>query len=90
MSDNSLAVKIREVASRIRELREIVGIDVYEMAKETGVTVDEYLACERGEMDLNFAFLYRCAQVLGVDVTDIIEGSSPKLAGYTVVRKGEG
>ena len=90
MSDNSLAVKIKEVASRIRALREIVGIDVYDIAKEVGVTVDEYLACERGEMDLNFAFLYRTAQVLGVDVTDIIEGSSPRLAGYTVVRSGEG
>ena len=90
MTDKSLDVKIKEVAARIRELRSVAGLDVHEIANEVGVTVDEYLACERGEMDLNFAFLYRCAQVFGVDVTDIIEGSSPKLAGYTVVRNGEG
>ncbi len=90
MTDKSLDVKIKEVAARIRELRSIAGLDVREIAREVGVTVDEYLACERGDMDLNFAFLYRCAQVFGVDVTDIIEGSSPKLAGYTVVRNGEG
>ncbi len=90
MTDKSLDVKIKEVATRIRELRSVAGLDVHEIANEVGVTVDEYLACERGEMDLNFAFLYRCAQIFGVDVTDIIEGSSPKLAGYTVVRSGEG
>ena len=90
MTDKSLDVKIKEVAARIRELRSVAGLDIHEIANEVGVTVDEYLACERGEMDLNFAFLYRCAQVFGVDVTDIIEGSSPKLAGYTVVRNGEG
>ena len=50
-----------------------------EMAQSTGVTVDEYLKCENGDNDLNFAFIYRCALALRVNVTDIIEGDSPKL-----------
>ena len=85
-----LQFKITEMAERIKTLREIVGLSTEEMALKTGVTVEEYLACEAGESDLNFAFLYRCALALGVDVTEIIEGKSPRLAGYTVTRAGKG
>ena len=85
-----LEFKIQEMASRIRELREIIGFTTAEMAPKTGVDEAEYIACEAGLSDLNFAFIYRCALVLGVDVTDIIEGKSPTLAGYTLTRKGDG
>ncbi len=90
MKTTGLEFKIMEMAKRIADLREIVGLSVEEMAHKTGISEEEYLACEAGQRDLNFAFLYRCALALKVDVTDIIEGSSPRLAGYTVTRRGEG
>ena len=86
----ALDIKIREMASRIRELRELEGKTVAEMAAYTDVTQAEYEACESGLKDLNFAFIYRCAQALNVNVTDIIEGISPNLKSYTVTRKGAG
>ncbi len=85
-----LDFKIKEMAGRIRALREIVGLTPHEMAAKTDVTVDEYILCEAGESDLNFAFIYRCALALGVNVTDIIEGRSPTLRSYTVTRNGHG
>ncbi len=85
-----LEFKIQEMAGRIAELRTIIGLTVDEMALRTGTSVSEYRACEEGRSDLTFAFLYRCALALGVDVTDIIEGHSPRLAAYTVTRSGEG
>ncbi len=85
-----LDLKIMEIAKRIKELREIMGISVETMAKLTDVTKEEYVACEKGEHDLSFAFIYRCAIALGVDVTDIVEGVSPMLKSYTVTRRGEG
>ncbi len=85
-----LDLKIQEMAGRIAELRSIVGLTQDEMALRTGISVSEYRSCEEGRSDLSFAFLYRCALALGVDVTDIIEGHSPRLAAYTVTRKGEG
>ncbi len=88
--NKGLDKKIKEMAGRIKELREIEGLTASEMAIKTGVTVDEYLACERGESDLNFAFIYRCANALSVNVTEIIEGISPKLKSYTVTRYGNG
>ena len=86
----ALDYKIGEMAARIRELREIEGLSPEEMAEKTDVTVAEYLDCEAGRSDLNFAFIYRCALAFNVDVTDIIEGHSPTLRSFTLTRSGEG
>ncbi len=85
-----LDLKIKEMAKRIKELREIEGISEQKMAQLTGISADEYIKCEKGEKDLNFAFIYRCASALKVNVTDIIEGYSPNLKSYTVTRAGSG
>ncbi|MCQ2558212.1 MAG: AMP-binding protein [Oscillospiraceae bacterium] len=85
-----LDFKIQEMAGRIHELREISGYTTLEMAQKTGVSEEEYIACESGESDLHFAFLYRCALAFSVDVTDLIEGKSPKLRSYTLTRSGAG
>ena len=85
-----LDFKIKEMAGRIKELRELENLSPAEMAEKTGVSVEEYLLCEKGESDLNFAFIYRCSIALKVNVTDIIEGYSPRLKSYTVTRFGKG
>ncbi|MBE7016220.1 MAG: cupin domain-containing protein [Ruminococcaceae bacterium] len=85
-----LDLKIKEMATRIKELREIEGISESTMSRLTDVSVEEYIACENGQHDLSFAFIYRCALAFNVDVTDIIEGVSPTLKSYTVTRSGKG
>ena len=87
---SGLDFKIKEMAGRIRALREIEGLEPSQMAAKTGISTEEYLRCESGESDLNFAFIYRCALALNVNVTEIIEGYSPKLKSYTVTRAGAG
>ncbi len=90
MTMTGLDFKIKEMAGRIRALREIEGLDPVQMAVKTGVSEAEYMRCESGECDLNFAFIYRCALALNVNVTEIIEGYAPKLKSYTVTRAGAG
>ena len=82
--------KLREVAGRIRELRQISGLSVEEMAQRTDVSVEEYMACEEGSRNMSIAFLYRCVLIFGVDFSDLLEGRSPKLRSYALTRKGEG
>ena len=82
--------KIREVAGRIRELREISGFTVEEMASRTNLSVEEYIQCESGNRNLSIAFLYRCTLSFGVDMSDLLEGRSAKLRQYDLTRKGEG
>ena len=85
-----LDLKIKEVAGRIKELREIEGLSQQDMALKTDVSLEEYQKCEQGESNLTFAFIYRCSLALKVNVTDIIEGYSPELKAFTVTRNGAG
>jgi len=85
-----LEFKIREITDRIRELRTILGYSEADLAKKLGMREDEYISYEAGEEELNFAFLYNCAQALDVDVTELIEGTAPLLRSYILTRSGEG
>ncbi|MDO4797226.1 MAG: cupin domain-containing protein [Coriobacteriales bacterium] len=80
----------RDVANRIRSLREDNEFSIEEMAEFTGRSAQEYIARESGEMDLTFTFVYKCAIKLGVDVVELLTGESPRLRYYEVVRAGEG
>jgi transcriptional regulator with XRE-family HTH domain len=79
-----------EVVTRIRTLREDLGISTEHMAEATGRTVEQYEAQEAGSEDLSFTFLYKAARRLGVDVIELLTGESPHLTHYSIVRKGEG
>lgn len=79
-----------EIRHRIRALREDLGLTMQEMANATGRSMAEYAAQESGEADLTFTFIYKCANKLGVDVTELLTGESPHLKGFSLVRDGEG
>ena len=81
---------LKETAGRIKEMREIMGFTVEEMAEKTEVTPEQYLIYEKGEADLPFTFIHKCALAFGIDITAIIEGRTTHLASYTVTRKGMG
>ena len=90
MNRNNTLSQLSEVATRIKELREIMGFSVSEMTEHTNVTEEQYLAYESGKEDIPFSFIHKCALAFGVEMTDLLEGSSAKLSGYTVTRKGQG
>jgi transcriptional regulator with XRE-family HTH domain len=82
--------RIADVAARLHSLREDTGLTMQEMAEATGLSVAEYEAMERGDVDLSFTVLYRAADKLGVDIIDLLTGEGPHLTRYSVVRAGEG
>ena len=82
--------QLERIAERIRELREIFGYSTAEMAKLTDLSEDTYLSYESGTVDLPFTFMHKCAKVCGIEITEILEGHSAKLSGYTITRKGKG
>ena len=83
-------VKLQEVATRIREMRDICGFTQAEMAEKTEVSVEEYCRYEAGELDFPFSFIHKCALAFDIGITDLLEGRSAHLSSYTVTRKGEG
>ena len=90
METKTMDLKLAEVGARIREMREISGYSVSDMAALTEVSVKEYQAYEDGLADFPFTFIHKCALAFNIEITDILEGHSAKLSAYTVTRRGEG
>ena len=81
---------LRDVAARIQELREISGYTAEEMAQKTDVSAEQYKSYESGNVDIPFTFIHKCALCFGVEISDLMEGTSAHLTSYTVTRKGAG
>ncbi len=82
--------KIKDIALRVKDLREIAGFTQGEMAKKIDISEQDYVAFEKGDTDFGFTFIYKCAQAFGVEIKDLLEGSSPVLRSYNVTHKGGG
>ncbi len=81
---------LKEVAGRIKDLRVAKGYTPEELAKLTGVSVEDYMLLEKGETDFSFTFIYKCAKACGVEVVDLLEGRSTTLTSFAITRRGEG
>ena len=81
---------IKEVAERLKGMRDILNISKEEMCEKTGVSMEEYDLIENGEKDFSVTFVYKCAEVFGVDIIELLTGENPKLKRYNVIRKGTG
>ncbi len=90
MTTQSSMNQLQNVAQRISEMRRIMGYTHKEMAEMTEVTEELYRSYETGTVDLPFTFIHKCAKVFGIELTEILEGNTAKLSGYTVTRRGEG
>ena len=74
--------KIQLIALRMRDLREISGMSAEEVAEKSGVNADVYKEYESGTRDFSFSHLFNIAETLGVDISDLLTGESPRLRGY--------
>jgi len=90
MNNQTNTNQLERIALRIREMRQILGYSTVKMAELTDLSEETYLSYESGTVDLPFTFMHKCAQVYGIEITDILEGHSAKLSGYTITRKGDG
>lgn len=90
MNNSNTLNSLQETAARIKEMREILGFSIAEMADKTEVSVEDYCAYEDGRADFPFTFIHKCALAFGIDITALLEGRTTHLSSYTVTRKGQG
>ncbi|MDR1775843.1 MAG: cupin domain-containing protein [Actinomycetes bacterium] len=84
------SARLREIAMRMRSLREDLEISIEDMAAATNKSVEVYTALESGSEDFSFTTLYHAANRLGVDMIDLLTGEGPHLSGYSIMRAGDG
>jgi len=82
--------KRKDIAARLKELREIEGKTAEEMAKALGVAPAEYRAFEAGQADIPASALHDAAHALKADLTELLTGEAPRMKVFTVTRRGGG
>jgi Uncharacterized conserved protein, contains double-stranded beta-helix domain len=82
--------KIKEIAARVKELREISDISVEGMAEKLTLPVDTYTRYENGEEDMPASILLEIAQNLNVDMSVLLTGEVPRMHVFSVTRKDKG
>ena len=82
--------KIKEIASRCKEMRELSDISISDMATKINVAEDYYRSFEAGNEDISASLLNEIAKVLGVDLALLLTGNMPRMNIFSVTRKGKG
>lgn len=82
--------QIKEIAVRLKELREISGLSVESLADEFNIPVNTYKEYESGNTDIPVSFLYSISNRLNIELTALLTGEDPKLHDYSLVRKSKG
>jgi mannose-6-phosphate isomerase-like protein (cupin superfamily) len=82
--------QIRQIAERIRGLRDIAHISIESCAHDLGVSADTWRSYEGGQADIPASFLYQVAGKFGVDLASLLTGEEPRLRVYSLTRAGRG
>jgi len=89
MKENELEQSSKEIAARVKVLREIAELSAEDLSKELGFDQYEYIACENGEKDFAVGALIKIAARFNVDLAEIISGAASKLKTFCVTRAGQ-
>jgi quercetin dioxygenase-like cupin family protein len=82
--------QVGQIATRIRELREIAGISLESLAKGIRVSPEAYREYESGAVDIPIGVLFEVAGFFKIELTEILTGEAPRLHKYCLVRKDKG
>lgn len=81
---------VREIAERLRAMRDISGFSVEQVAKRLDLPEKDYEEMESGRVDIPISVLCEAADIFGVSVTEFLTGDRAKCRMYSVVRKDRG
>ncbi len=82
--------RLKEIADRFKELRELSELPLEEMARQLNIAPDALRAFEEGTGDISASTLNEAAQILHVDLALLLTGEAPRMNVFTVTRAGKG
>lgn len=83
-----MSEEMKQLASRLKEMREICGYSVEDVAARLRISAAQYAHYEESGDDIPISVLYELTNYYKMDMTEILTGKSPKLNTYCVVKKG--
>lgn len=82
--------QIRQIAERLRGLREVLELTAEDIARECDLSAEEYRRAETGEFDISVSMLQKIARQYGISLDALMFGEEPKMSSYFLTRAGKG
>lgn len=82
--------QIKQIAERLRGLREVLELTADELAAQCDIPAGEYRMSESGEYDISVSMLQKIARQYNVALDALMFGEEPKMSAYFVTRAGKG
>ncbi|HPS11862.1 MAG TPA: cupin domain-containing protein [Prolixibacteraceae bacterium] len=82
--------QIRQIAERLRGLREVLDVSAEDAAQTCGISVEKYLDYESGKIDIPVSVLHNISQKYKVELTVLLTGEDPHMHHYSLTRKNTG
>lgn len=81
---------IKEIALRLKGLREALELDTSSIAEVCGVTTEQYELYESGTTDIPVGMLYNISKHYKIEMSTLLFGQEPHMDSYYLTRKGTG
>ena len=78
--------EIKQLAARLKGLRDGLDLTVEEMAENAGIPVEDYKKMEAEEMDIPIGTLQMISRAYGVSLDVLLFGEEPKMSSYFLTR----
>lgn len=82
--------QIRQIAQRLYGLREVLELTAEDIARDCGVSAEEYALAEAGNSDISVSMLQKIGRRYNVSLDALIFGEEPKMNTYFLTRAGKG
>src|SRR5574344_3015498 len=82
--------QIKQIAERLRGLRDVLELSVDTLVEECELTKEEYLHAESGQYDISVSMLQKIAHKYNIALDALMFGEEPKMSTYFITRSGKG
>ena len=80
----------KEIASRVKDMREVCEMSVQQLAKKLDVDTETYMQYESGDVDIPASILYEISIIFNVDTSLLLTGEDTRMSSFAVTRKDKG
>lgn len=82
--------QIKQIAERLRGLREVLELTEEDVARDCEISLDEYQKSESGDYDISVSMLQKIARKYNIALDALMFGEEPKMSSYFLTRAGKG
>lgn len=82
--------QFKQIANRLKGLRDALDLAPAEMAKMCNISEEDYCDLESGDKDIPVSILHQISSACGVDLSTLMFGDEPHMSSYFLTRAGQG